>query len=168
MGHMAAMAAMCKFAAMHGLVKPETEEEKKERREKEAADAKREAERRKNKAEYLAFWEEQYAKISDESSIINFEYALENVNDEWLHFIYGDTWAKDVKSKIRYPDLHCEALMKTHRTVLYKHAIHLIHEAFNGKGRYARTDVSSEERNRIHKIGRVCNWWKNDGYWRGC
>ena len=167
MGHMSNMAALCKFVAMHGLVKQETEEEKKERVARELAKAKRREEIRKERDAYLAFWTEKYSEISDESAIINFEYALENVDNHWTHFIYGDTWAKDIRSKLRYPDLHCDALMKTHYDVLRKHAHYLSHEAYYGKGHYTRPDVTAKEQRRIHCIGRVCNWWLHGEGWRG-
>lgn len=168
MGHMAAMAQLCKFVAMHGLVQKETEEEKAERLEKEKTAAKREEEIRKEKAAYLEFWTKKYIEISDSSAVQNFEYALENVDNRWVHFLYGDTWAKDIHSKLRYPDLHCKALMATHHDVIYKHTVHLSREAYHGKGCYSSPDVTPEEKRRIHKIGRVCNWWLNGAGWRGC
>jgi len=168
MGHMAAMAQMCKFMAMHGTVKKETEEEKAKRLEEEKAVAKHNAKIRAERKSYLEFWIEKYAEISDDSAIKNFEYALANVDNHWTHIMYGDTWAKDIRSKLRYPDLHCDALMNTHRDVLWKHAKHLQNEAFYGDGYYIRPNITPERRNYLNKIGRVCNWWFLGEGWRGC
>lgn len=168
MGHMAAMAQLCRFVATHGLIKQETETEKAARLAREDLARARAAEITKTRNDYLEFWTRKYEKISDASAILNFEYALENVHNKSLHFYYGDTWAKDIYSKLRYPDLHCEALMATHTKVLSQHARDLVFEAYHGKGYYNYPDVTPQEKHRIFVIGRVCNWWRQGEGWRGC
>lgn len=151
MGHMAVMAEICKLAATLGLVKEETSEER---------DAWHKHLEKRD--EYLKFWIKAYKNISDENAIKNFEYALEDVCKSILHCRYG---VENVHSTLKYPSLHCEALAKTHPTVICSRARELQHEAFYGKGRYVRPDVSAEERMRICHMGYACNNWLSVGRW---
>ncbi len=164
MGHMAAMAELCKFVAMHGLVKRETDEQKEARIKEEQIERESEQKRAADMEKYRDFWREQYTRISDESAIRNFEYAISESATRHLNVmaILYDSTPKQETTHLKYPSLHAEIALETHHKAICNRMQYLIKCAFpRGNFAYGKTD----EEKRLIRLGHICNTYKHIGKW---
>lgn len=148
MGHLAIMKTFCEFAAAHGFV----EEEEEERRQEEEKQAER-----KEFMAYRAFWENMYSKISDDSAIINFEQLLPAL--ETLAYGIRDQENKPIGN--RWPIIHCELLLKTHRKAMLSYMRKAAHLAYD-------VDLHAyppKEQEKIRTYGKICNNRLVIGFW---
>lgn len=160
MGHMSAMAQLCKFVAMHSLV--ETKEQKAARIEKERAEREAENQRRIRYEKYCDFWREQYMRISDESAIKNFEYALEEIRAWAYNCRNAFSEHEPMVVHLKYPAAHAKLALETHHEAIRSRMDYLIRCAFpHGNYAYGKTD---EER-RLIRCGEVCNYYRHTGNW---